>query len=139
LSKFSSHYRVLMNSDASHAWVHLHRCVETYSRTTRETFNSIFNRIEKEFNIDRSIRHKWPTLSQMHVIAAKLKKEREDYLIRMMKLIKERREEKKAGKRNSTNTKFIELTHKQTNHESSKKKFWYWRDERNDSVKIRST
>ena len=75
----------------------------------------------------------------MHQIGIKLKKERENYLIMMTKLIEERRTEKNEGLRNSTNAKFIELTQKQTNHLSPKREFLYWRDRRNGGVKDRST
>ncbi len=119
-----------MNADVSHAWIELHRCVEAYSRTTGESFNLIFTKIEADFNIDRTIKRKWPNLQQIREIALKLKREREDYLHLIRNLIKERRLEKKKGIRISTNTEFLNLMHKQTNHLKPKVGYWGWRKKR---------
>ncbi|MCT4636849.1 MAG: hypothetical protein N4A72_03985 [Bacteroidales bacterium] len=130
MSKFNCCYRYLINSDVSHAWIHLHRCIEAYSGTTGETFSSIFARIEAKFNIDRRDKNRWPNKEQIYSIAQYLKNEREHYLRITNKLIKERQLEKRQGKRITTNAEFLNIMHKQTKNSKQKVGYWGWRNRR---------
>lgn len=113
MSKFNYCYKLVLKSDVSHAWIHLHRCVEAYARTTGETFSSIFDRIEKKFKFERQNPHRWPDLTEILKAADYLKSDRDDFLEELNRLIEERKNEKKKGMRISKNKGFNQINEKQ--------------------------
>ncbi len=125
--KFNYCYKLITKSDVSHAWIHLHRCVEALARTTGETYSSIFARIEKEFKFDRKHPHKWPDLQKIILIAKKLKDERDSSIQRLNTLIDERKNEKILGKCTSTNMEFLQITKMQAQYIQPKMKPWGWK------------
>lgn len=126
MSKFNYSYKLLQKSDVSHAWIHLHRCVEAYARTTGETFNSIFDRIENKFKFERQNPHRWPNLAQILQAADYLKLERDHFLIKLNQLIEERINEKKKGIRISKNKEFNQINEKQQSYKQKKKRPFEW-------------
>lgn len=127
MSCFNSCYRVIFKSGVSYAWIALHRCVEAYARSSGNNFCSIFDRLETEFHFDRRVPDQWPDLEKIRQIATKLKLERDDYMEKMNSFISERREEKKKGKRISTNREFLTLAHMQTEYTPPRVGCWGWK------------
>ncbi len=127
MSKFNYCYKQVLKSDVSHAWIHLHRCVEAFARTTGETFSCVFNRIEKKFKFERQNPHKWPDLTQILQATDFLKSERDHFLIKLNQLIEKRINEKKKGIRISKNKEFNQINGKQQSYKQKKKRPFEWR------------
>lgn len=130
MSRFNYCYKLIFNSDVSHAWIHLHRCVEMLAKTKGESFSSIFMRIEKKFKFDRSNIAKFPDLETIKKIVISLKDERDDFLRELNELVLERKAEKRTGKRISSNKDFLDIIHKQAMYNPQKKDCFYWRKQR---------
>lgn len=130
MSKFNYSYKLIPKSDVSHAWIHLHRCVESYARSTGETFSNIFERIEKKFKFERTDPRKWPDINQILQSADFLKTERDEFLKELNQLIGERKEEKKKGIRFPKNKTFIQLNTKQQTYKHKKTRPFEWSKKR---------
>lgn len=126
MCKFNYSYKLLQKSDVSHAWIHLHCCVEAYARTSGETFCSIFEGIEKKFKFERTTLQKWPDLTQIFQAAEFIKVERDQFLIKLNQLIEERINEKKKGIRISKNKEFNQINGKQQSYKQKKKRPFEW-------------
>ena len=116
-----------MGKSVSHAWIALHRCVETNARLTGETFNSIFTRLEEVFSFNRTEKALWPRLLQIHEAAKQLKNERQLFLDELNALVQERKFEKQQGKRKNKSLRLKEICDKQSRHQIPKVGFWGWR------------
>jgi len=116
--------------DVSHAWVHLHRCVESLGRTTGENYSSIFTRVEKVFKFDRTNPQKLLDLQTIQKIAQHLKQERDFFLQELNKHIEVRINEKKKGLRFSSNEQFIKIIKQQQSYKPEKMRPFGWRENR---------
>jgi hypothetical protein len=135
MGKFNCSYRFVLRrtkyNDTSHAWIALHRCVEAFAHTKGETFNSIFNILEKEFNFERKNKNNFPDAKTIEKCAVYLKAERDIFLEKMNFEIQNRKIEKKQGKRKSNNKEFLALCHKKGSYMQPKVGFWGWEKLRN--------
>ena len=116
-----------MRASVSHAWIGLHRCVESNARLTGETFNSIFYRIEETFSFKRTDKNLWPNLAQIREAAWQLKKERKLYLDELQILVEKRKVEKKHGKRENTDSRLNLMCEERNQHHIPRVGFWGWK------------
>lgn len=137
MSNFSSCYSKLIKSDASHSWIALHRCIESYAKTSGYSYKSIFKRYEVEFNFDRSIPKLWPEHKKILMIGEELKKERDQYINELQLLIEKRREEKRRGIRDSKDELFLAMCHRQNNYPHEKIEPWGWKKRRMEQEEVR--
>lgn len=132
MGKFSCSYKLAIGyaqaNDASRSWIFLHRCVEALSRTTGETFNSIFARLETHFQFTRKSPKHWPTAKIIGEAANLIKTERDIFLSKLNAEIEIRKSEKQQGCRECKNQDFLDICHQQNNHKIPKLGFWGWRN-----------
>jgi len=132
MSKFASSYKLAIGyarvNDASRGWIALHRCVEVLSRTTGETFNSIFARLETQFQFARKYPQLWPTAQIIGQAANFIKTERDIFLSKLNAEMEIRKSEKQQGCRECKNQDFLDICHQQNNHKIPKLGFWGWRN-----------
>lgn len=126
MSKFHCCYRNLQKSDASHAWIELHRLAEAYSRTTGEPFTRVFEQLEQKFNFKREVEHKWPTLEKMLEAGDYLKTSRDTFLTNFNALTAKRKQEKKNGNRHTKDVELIGICHKQNENNKPEVGYWGW-------------
>ena len=134
MGQFNYCYKLILKSDVSHAWIHLHRCVEALARTTGESYNNIFSRIENEFKFSRTNKRQWPDITTITAAANYLKIERDTFLIVLNNCIAERKKEKKNGIRYAQNEQFILINKKQQAYIHIKMRPYGWRKRRQNKV-----
>ena len=127
MGKFNVCYKVATGTEASYAWIALHRCVEANARLTGETFRSIFSRLEETHGFSRENLSQWPDLSQIHAAAEQLRGERNAWLQEWNELIAQRRIEKQSGQRQLSHGRLKELSLKQQSHSVPFMGCWGWR------------
>ncbi len=132
MSKFASSYKLAIGyargNDASHCWIALHRCVEALARSKGQSFNSIFEHLEKQFFFKRKNKAQWPSIENMLMAAYYLKAERDIFLETLNFETKIRKIEKKQGKRWSQNKEFLELSHQQNAYKQPRVGYWGWKN-----------
>lgn len=130
---FNGSYRRVMEVEStSHVWIHLHRLVESYARTTGTSFSGVFDELERRFDFRRDERACWPDLATMRVAADWLRASRTRVVEERRKLIDERREVKRRGHRDRAPTRLLELEARTQGHarEVPRVGYWGWRARR---------
>ncbi|AKU98296.1 hypothetical protein AKJ09_04960 [Labilithrix luteola] len=94
-----SYRRVMEGASTSHVWIHLHRLVEAYARTTGTPFPEVFDDLERRFDFLRGERARWPDLATMRRAAGWLRTSRSRILDERQSLVRERRDAKRRGDR----------------------------------------
>ena len=99
MSFHNSYERIMVVSSTSHAWIHLHRLVEAYCRTSGTPFNVVFEELEQRFGFRRADRARWPDLDTMRRAAEWLREARNRLLDERRELVRLQREAKRQGRR----------------------------------------
>lgn len=90
--------RIRRSRSASHAWIELHRLVESYSVLCGRRFDEVFHILEREHRFQR-YPGRWPSLPTIQAAAETLAVARARLLRERELLIAETKARKRAGRR----------------------------------------
>ena len=139
MSKFKCSYRLVEKfakmGSTSHAWIALHRCVEACASTKGQSFQATFEVLEAKFTFER--KNNSLDIQTILRCASFLKEDRHSFLEKLNREIVIRKMEKKAGKRLSSNSAFLEICHAQNTYKKPKVGFWGWRRFRDSNLTIK--
>lgn len=114
MSRFQNPYRLASHAQEprpSHAFIALHRCVESLARLTGESFTSIFDRVAVQHGFSR-LPENWPGAEQIRLASRQISRWRDEYLKNLSLLVAERRAQKKSGRRHFARTQLELLEQK---------------------------
>lgn len=100
MSRFNNAARRVLASDGVTTgwdWIALHRCIEAYCRTTGESFVEVFDRLARDFGVQRG--RSLPPTARLRAAVLALRRDREALLAERRTAIAARRVEKAAGVR----------------------------------------
>ena len=137
MSRFNNPYRQASRAQGprpSHAFIALHRCVESLARLTGESFVEIFAQLELQYGFSREP-HSWPGAEQIRLASRQIRLRREHYLATLGRLMAERRQQKRSGQRHFAGSplEMLEEKRRLQNQNWPAVGCWGWKLRRNEA------